>query len=44
MKDGVRARYTLEFKQDAERLVRGGDKLSAVARLLGVCRTGVIFL
>ena len=36
MKDGVRARYTLEFKQQAVRLVRGGEKLSAVARTLGV--------
>jgi transposase-like protein len=36
MKDGVRARYTLEFKQEAVRLVRGGEKLSAVARTLGV--------
>jgi transposase len=36
MKDGLRARYTLEFKQEAVRLVRGGEKLSAVARTLGV--------
>ena len=36
MKDGVGARYTLEFKQEAVRLVRGGEKLSAVARTLGV--------
>ena len=36
MKDGVRARYTLEFKQEAVRLVRGGEKLSAAARMLGV--------
>ena len=36
MKDGVRARYTLEFKQEAVRLVRGGEKLSVVARTLGV--------
>jgi transposase-like protein len=36
MKDGVRARYTLEFKQEAVRLVRGGEKVSAVARTLGV--------
>ncbi len=38
MKDGVRARYTLEFKQDAVRLVRGGEKLSVVARTLGFRR------
>mgnify|MGYP001792807505 FL=1 len=36
MKDGVRAQYTLEFKQEAVRLVRGGEKLSAVARTLGI--------
>ena len=36
MKDGVRARYTLEFKQEAVRLVRGGEKLSVTARTLGV--------
>jgi len=36
MKDGVRARYTLEFNQEAVRLVRGGEKLSAAARTLGV--------
>jgi transposase-like protein len=36
MKDGVRARYTREFKQEAVRLVRGGEKLSVVARTLGV--------
>lgn len=35
MKDGVRARYALEFKQEAVRLVHGGEKLSAVARTLG---------
>ena len=36
MKDGVKARYTLEFKQEAVRLVHGGEKISAVARTLGV--------
>ena len=36
MMDGVRARYTLEFKQEAVRLVRGGEKLSAAARMLSV--------
>jgi transposase-like protein len=35
MKDGVRARFTLEFKPKAVRLVRGGETLSAVARTLG---------
>jgi transposase-like protein len=32
----VRARYTLEFKQEAVRLVRGGQSLSSVAKGLGV--------
>jgi transposase len=32
----VRARYTLEFKQEAVRLVCGGQSLSSVARGLGV--------
>ena len=36
MKDGVKARYTLEFKQEAVRLVHGGEKISAVGRTLGV--------
>ena len=31
MKDGVRARYTLEFKQEAVRLVRGGETLRSFA-------------
>jgi len=36
MKDGVKARYTLEFKREAVRLVHGGEKVSAIARTLGV--------
>ena len=32
----VRARYTLEFKQDAVRLVEGGKSIAAAARSLGV--------
>ena len=32
----VRARYTLEFKQEAVRLVRGGQSLTSVSRGLGV--------
>ena len=36
MRDGVWARYTLEFKQEAVRLVRGGEKLASAARTLGV--------
>jgi hypothetical protein len=36
MKDGVKARYKLEFTRDAVRLVRGGEKVSAIAWKLGV--------
>ncbi len=36
MKDGVKARDTLEFKREAVRLVHVGEKMSAVARTLGV--------
>ena len=32
----TRARYTLEFKQEAVRLVEGGQSIAAVARKLGV--------
>ena len=32
----ARARYTLEFKQEAVRLVEGGQSIAAVARTLGV--------
>ena len=35
MMERVRARYTLEFKQEAVRLVRGGQSASLVARSLG---------
>ena len=31
-----RARYTLEFKQEAVRLVEGGQTIAAAARALGV--------
>ncbi len=31
-----RARYTLEFKQEAVRLVQGGQSIAAVSRALGV--------
>ena len=36
MKNTVRAVYTLEFKQEAVRLVHGGEPVSSVARTLGV--------
>ncbi len=32
----VRARYTLEFKREAVRLVTGGQSIAAAARSLGV--------
>lgn len=32
----LRARYTLEFKQEAVRLVEGGQSQAAVARTLGL--------
>ena len=32
----VRARYTVEFKREAVRLVEGGQSLAAVSRTLGV--------
>ena len=32
----VRARYTLEFKQEGVRLVTGGQSIAAAARSLGV--------
>ncbi len=38
MKDGLRARYTLEFRQEAVRLVRGDEKLSTVACPLRVLK------
>ena len=36
MTETVRARYTLEFKQEAVRLVEGGQSIAASARSLGV--------
>lgn len=36
MKKTTRARYTLEFKQEAVRLVESGQSIAAVARSLGV--------
>ncbi|MBA3915607.1 MAG: transposase, partial [Acidobacteriales bacterium] len=35
MAKGTRARYTLEFKQEAVRLVESGQRVAAVARSLG---------
>ena len=32
----TRGRYTLEYKQEAVRLVRGGQSIAAVSRTLGV--------
>ncbi|QNP49232.1 IS3 family transposase [Diaphorobacter aerolatus] len=36
MSKTVRARYTLEFKQEAVRLVKGGQSIAAAARTLGL--------
>ena len=36
MRNGKRGRYTLEFKQEAARLVESGQSQAAVARSLGV--------
>jgi transposase len=36
MTKATRARYTLEFKQEAVRLVQSGQSLAAAARTLGV--------
>ncbi len=35
----ARARYTLEFKQEAVRLVEGGQSIAAAARALGIGRS-----
>ena len=35
-KKTTRARYTLEFKQEAVRLVEGGQSIAAAARTLGM--------
>lgn len=36
MKKSVRGKYTLEFMQEAVRLVEGGQSMAAVSRSLGV--------
>ena len=36
MRKGTRGRYTLEFKQEAVRLVESGQAMAAAARSLGV--------
>jgi transposase-like protein len=36
MTKATRARYTLEFKQEAVRLVEGGQSQAAVAKTLGL--------
>jgi transposase len=36
MRNGKRGRYTLEFKQEAVRLVESGQTLASAARSLGV--------
>jgi transposase len=36
MTKATRARYTLEFKQEAVRLVKGGQSQASVAKMLGL--------
>jgi transposase len=36
MTKSTRARYTLEFKEEAVRLVTGGERVATVARNLGL--------
>ena len=36
MKDTIRGQYTLEFKQEAVRLVQGGETVAAAAKCLGI--------
>jgi transposase-like protein len=36
MNGAFRGQYTLEFKQEAVRLVRGGEAISSVAKTLGM--------
>lgn len=36
MSKATRARYTLEFKHEAVRLVQGGQSLTATAKILGI--------
>ena len=36
MHGAVRGQYTLEFKREAVRLVRGGEAISSVAKTLGI--------
>ena len=38
MTKSTRARYTLEFKEEAVRLVAGGERVAAVARNPGLSR------
>ncbi|HYD30591.1 MAG TPA: transposase, partial [Azospirillaceae bacterium] len=36
MTKATRARYTLEFKEEAVRLVTGGQRIAVVAKTLGL--------
>ena len=36
MTKATRARYTLEFKLEAVRLVKGGQSMAAAAKILGI--------
>jgi transposase-like protein len=37
MAKGSRSRYTQEFKEEAVRLVNGGERVASIAKQLGVC-------
>ena len=39
MTKATRARYTLEFKLEAVRLVKGGQSMAATAKILGIAVT-----
>lgn len=36
MEKATRAKYTLEFKLEAVRLVKGGQSMAATAKILGI--------
>jgi len=44
MTKSTRGRYTLEFKQEAVRLVESGQTVSAAARSLGVVEHAVLLI
>src|SRR3982751_1775720 len=42
-KSAVRARYTLEFKREAVRLVESGQSIAAAARKIGIAEQTLFF-